>query len=250
VNSLQAAAGKKPVITIKGGRGKAGTRAVASHTAAMAGSADIWDIAFRQSGAIQVKDIGEMVNMAMLFDCLPPVRGKRIGMMGGGGGKGVISADLAEDAGFVLPPLSATIRGQLKEIVPDLWDWLGNPVDFSIWGDNGIKAGEIPRIFCESPEFDFLIVQISDENPMADDWWGTITQMEVDNMINVSKQKSKPVIGVLSSGKPGFRDFENIRWKTISEYRTKLVDARVPVFDSVGEAVSCMKKFVAYWDRH
>ena len=249
VNSLRAAAGKKPVIAIKGGRGKAGTRAVASHTAAMAGIADIWDIAFRQSGVVPVKDIGEMVNISMLFDCLPPIRGKRIGMMGGGGGKGVISADLAEDSGFILPPLSSTIRSQLKEIVPDLWDWLGNPVDFSIWGDNGIKAGEIPRIFSESPEFDFLIVQISDENPMADDWWGTITQMEVDNMINISKQKSKPVIAVLSSAKPGYRDFENIRWRTISEYRDKLMDAKVPTFDSIGEAVSAMNKFVAYWNK-
>ena len=101
----------------------------------------------------------------------------------------------------------------------------------------------------KSPEFDFLIVQISDENPMADDWWGTITQMEVDNMINISKQKSKPVIAVLSSAKPGYRDFENIRWRTISEYRDKLMDAKVPTFDSIGEAVSAMNKFVAYWNK-
>jgi acyl-CoA synthetase (NDP forming) len=250
LSSLKRAADRKPVIAIKGGRGQAGTRAVSSHTAAIAGSANLWDVVFKQAGVIRAGDIGEMVNLAMLFNWLPTETGNRIGMMGGGGGKGVISADLAEEAGFTLPPLSDSIREQLKEIVPELWDWIGNPVDFSIWGDNGIKAGEIPRIFSTSPDFDFLIVQISDENPMADDWWVNITKMEVDNTINISKQGLKPVIAVLSSAKPGFHDFENIRCKTISEYRDNLISARVPTFDSVAEAVAAMNKFVAYWKNH
>ncbi|MCX6006664.1 MAG: CoA-binding protein [Chloroflexi bacterium] len=249
IGSLRRAAARKPVIAIKGGIGQAGIKAVSSHTAAIAGSANLWDVAFKQVGVVRAGDIGEMVNLAMLFNWLPPVTGKRVGMMGGGGGKGVISADLAEGAGFTLPPLSLSIRSQLKEIVPDLWDWLGNPVDFSIWGDDGIKAGEVPRLFSESPEFDFLIVQISDENPMADDWWINIIKMEVENAINISKQGLKPVIAVLSSAKPGFRDFENGRWRTISEYRDKLMDADVPTFDSIGEAVSAMSKFVAFWNK-
>ncbi|RPJ63237.1 MAG: hypothetical protein EHM12_02800 [Dehalococcoidia bacterium] len=250
LSSLKQAADRKPVIAIKGGSGEAGTRAVSSHTAAIAGSANLWDVAFKQAGVVRAGDIGEMVNLAMLFNWLPPVTGKRIGIMGGGGGKGVISADLAEGAGFNLPTLSDSIREQLKEIVPELWDWLGNPVDFSIWGDNGIKAGEIPRIFNTSPDFDFLIVQISDENPMADDWWVNITRMEVDNTINISKQGMKPVIAVLSSAKPGFHDYENIRWRTISEYRENLMAARVPTFDSISEAVAAMSKFIAYWKTH
>jgi acyl-CoA synthetase (NDP forming) len=249
LDSLKRAAANKPVIAIKGGRGQAGIKAVSSHTAAITGSANLWDVAFKQAGVVRASDIGEMVNLAMLFNWLPPVTGKRIGMMGGGGGKGVISADLAEEAGFTLPPLSSSIRNQLKEIVPDLWDWLGNPVDFSIWGDNGIKAGEIPRLFNESPDFDFLIVQISDENPMANDWWVNIIKMEVENTINISKQGMKPVIAVLSSAKPGYRDFENIRWRTISEYRDRLMAAGVPTFDSIGEAVNAMSKFVAYWNK-
>jgi acyl-CoA synthetase (NDP forming) len=248
--SLKAASEKKPVIAIKGGRGQAGSRAVSSHTAAIAGSMNIWDMAFRQAGAIQVKDIGEMMDLAMLFNWLPPVRGNRAAIMGGGGGKGIMSADLAEDAGLVLPPLSAAIREQLKGVMPELWDWLGNPADFSVLGDNAISAGEIPRIFSESPEFDFLVIQISDDNPLADDMWTAVTQMEVDNAINAARQKLKPVIATLSSGKPGFRDFDNVRWKTISGYRTKLIDAGVPTFDDIGEAVRAMNKFVGYWKRH
>jgi acyl-CoA synthetase (NDP forming) len=248
--ALKAASKKKPVIAIKGGRGQAGARAVASHTAAIAGSVNTWDVAFRQAGAIQVKDIVEMMDVAMLFNWLPPVRGNRVGIMGGGGGKGVMSADLAEDAGLLLPPLSSEIRTELKEIVPDLWDWLGNPVDFSIWGDNGTKAGDIPRLFLSSSDFDFLIVQISDENPTADEWWAFITQMEVEGAINMARQKSKPVIATLSSGKPGFRDLDNVRWRTISEYRTKLIDAGVPTFDEIGSAVRTMSKFINYWKRH
>ncbi len=249
MDSLRRAAAGKPVIAIKGGVGQAGIKAVSSHTAAIAGSANLWDVAFKQAGVVRAGDIGEMVNLAMLFNWLPPVTGKRIGIMGGGGGKGVISADLAEEVGFTLPPLSSSIRSQLKIIVPDLWDWIGNPVDLSIWGDDALKSMEVPQLFSESPDYDFLIMQISDENPMADEWWVNIVKMQLENAINISKQGLKPVIAVLSSAKPGFRDFENVRWRTVSEYRDRLMDAKVPTFDNIEEAVKAMSKFVAFWNK-
>ncbi|MBN1376235.1 MAG: CoA-binding protein [Dehalococcoidia bacterium] len=250
VASLKNAAAAKPVIAIKGGRGKSGSRAVSSHTAAVAGSTDIWSVAFRQAGVIQVKDLSEMANMAMLFNSLQPVKGKRVGIMGGGGGKAVMAADLAEEAGFTVPPLSVKVRSQLKEVVPDIWDWINNPVDFSIWGDSMLQVGAVPEIFSRNPDFDFLLIQVSDENPLNDEMWVNVIKMEADNIVNVYKTGLKPVVAVLSSAKPAYRDLENIRWKTISESRSALVDAGVPTFDSVAEAVGAIKKFVGYWVRH
>jgi acyl-CoA synthetase (NDP forming) len=249
INSLKRATARKPVIVIKGGKGKSGTRAVSSHTAAIAGSQNLWHTAFRQCGAIEVNSIEEMIDLLSLFKYVPPISGRRVGMMGGGGGKGIISADVAEAGGLILPPLTDEIRARLKEIVPDLWDWLGNPIDFSIWGDSAFKAGEIPGMFVESPAYDLLILQCSDENPLADDWWVSIVKMETDNMIATSQLRRKPVIAVLSGAKPGFGDMSNVRWKTISELRTKLVDAGIPTFDTVAEAVGALDKFINYWDK-
>jgi acetyltransferase len=247
--SLKAAAARKPVIVIKGGKGIAGTRAVSSHTAAMAGEQNLWHTALKQCGAIEVSSIEAMIDLLMLFERITPLKGRRVGVMGGGGGKGVISADIAETAGLILPPLTEDIRNQLREIVPDLWDWLGNPIDFSIWGDSAFKSSVIPGIFINSPAYDFIILQCSDENPLDDDWWVTVVKMEAENMINAAKLHQKPVIAVLSGSKPGYEDLDNIRWKTVSELRSTLISAGLPVFSSFSEAVRAVGKYIDYWDR-
>jgi len=77
--------------------------------------------------------------------------------------------------------------------MPALWDWLSNPIDFSIWGDDAVKAGEVYRLFAESPDFDCLIMQVSDDNPLGDDWWVTVVQMEVDNIIDMYQRRTKPL---------------------------------------------------------
>ena len=249
MRSLKEAARKKPVIVIKGGRSKSGIRAVASHTAAIAGANNIWDTAFAQAGVMQVKDIDEMMDLLCLFNALPPIEGNRVGIIGGGGGKCIIAADLAEEAGLSVPPLSMEIRERLKVIVPALWDWLGNPVDFSIWGDDAFKAAEVRQVLSNSPDFDCLVTQISDDNPLDDEWWTAIIKMEVDDIISVHRQKTKPVIAVLSSARPGYSDLQNIRWKTISEQRSKLVAEKVPTFDTMAGAVRALAKYVNYWER-
>jgi acyl-CoA synthetase (NDP forming) len=249
LNSLKNAASKKPVVAIKGGRGISGVRAVSSHTAAIAGAHNLWQTAFNQSGVIEVNGFEEMVNQLTLFKYLRPIKGKRVGIIGGGGGKCVVAADLAEEAGLMVPPLSAEIRQKLKAIVPDLWDWLGNPIDYSIWGGSVIYDFEIPRLFVESPDFDFVIVEVSEDNPNTDDMWVNVVKLEVENIINILKNSQKPIIAILSGAKPGFDDLENIRWRTLAEQRSKLVQAKIPVFDTIAEAVSALSKYIDYWQK-
>jgi acyl-CoA synthetase (NDP forming) len=250
INSISRAAQKKPVIAIKGGRGKSGARAVSSHTAAVAGSLSMWETVFNQFNIMQVQDLDEMTNLLVLFSGLMPVRGRRLGIIGGGGGKGVLAADLAEEAGLTLPPLSPEMRGKLKPILPALWDWLSNPIDFSIWGDEAAKAGEVHRLFMESPDFDCLIIQVSDDNPMGDDWWVAIVQMEVDSIIAMHRSRAKPVVAVLSAAKPGYDDLENIRWRTLMEQRSRLTANKIPTFCSIAEAVHALAKYIDYWQKH
>ena len=64
-NTLSQAASTKPVIIMKGGRGKSGTRAVASHTASLAGSMKIWETLVPQAGAVSAESIDEMIDLAV-----------------------------------------------------------------------------------------------------------------------------------------------------------------------------------------
>jgi len=248
IDTLKRAATRKPVIAIKGGRGNSGARAAASHTAAIAGTQDLWQTAFHQTGVIEVNDFDEMASLLLLFNTLPPIYGRRAAIMGGGGGKAVIAADLAEEAGLIVPPLTQDIKNKLKHIVPDLWDWLGNPVDTSIWGDSGPMLSEVPRLFAESPDYDFTIIQSSEDNPMADDLWMYIVRWGVEITIDAFKKGGKPVIAVLSGGKPGQAGMQNVRWQTIAEQRSKLINEGVPVFDTMAEAVKSLSKYTGYWE--
>ena len=82
---LSQAASVKPVVLLKGGRGKAGTRAVASHTASLAGSTQIWRSAVTQAGAIWAETIEEMTDIAVALRFMERPRGPRVGIICGGG---------------------------------------------------------------------------------------------------------------------------------------------------------------------
>lgn len=247
LKTIKQTAAKKPVIAVKGGRGNSGTRAAASHTASLAGTQNIWHTALRQAGVMEVNNFDEMVNLLQLFYKLPPIYGNRAAIMGGSGGKSVIGADLAEEAGLQVPPLAFELREKLKKLAPEMWDWLGNPIDISIFGDNINTMHGIFDLLSDSPDYDFIIRQTTDENPMDDDLWTSIIRSEIDAVVVAFKRAKKPLVCVLSGGKPGLDGMKDIRWQTMAEMRSLLIREGVPVFDTMPEAVTAIGKYVRYW---
>ena len=119
---------KKPVVMLKGGRTAAGARAAASHSGAMATDGAVFDAACRQAGIIQVRQPMEMVDASAVFSSLPLPRGNRVGIVTLGGGWGVVTTDLCNENGLVLPDLPDDILEQLNKLLPDYWS-KGNPID-------------------------------------------------------------------------------------------------------------------------
>ncbi len=119
---------KKPVVMLKGGRTAAGARAAASHSGAMATDGAVFDAACRQAGIIQVRQPMEMVDASAVFSSLPLPRGNRVGIVTLGGGWGVVTTDLCNENGLVLPDLPDVIMEKLNALLPDYWS-KGNPID-------------------------------------------------------------------------------------------------------------------------
>ena len=94
---------KKPIILWKGGMSEQGARAAASHTGALAGSANIWNAMFKQTGIINVTSVAEVVDCAVAFQYLPLPKGPRVAVIGGQGGTGVGTADNCYALGLELP---------------------------------------------------------------------------------------------------------------------------------------------------
>jgi acyl-CoA synthetase (NDP forming) len=119
---------KKPVVALKTGRSKTGSKAAQSHSGALAGSFETYTAMFKQTGIIQVRNPTELLNVAGAMTNLPIPKSNRVGIMSLGGGWGVVTADECESAGLVLPALSNEIIEELNKRLPSYWN-KSNPID-------------------------------------------------------------------------------------------------------------------------
>ena len=100
----------KPIIVVKGGRSKAGSRAAGSHTAALLSASDVTvEALFQQAGVIRTETLGEMFGVAQLLSTQPPPRGRRVAILTNAGGPAVLCADALEAAGLEMPPTPASL---------------------------------------------------------------------------------------------------------------------------------------------
>jgi acyl-CoA synthetase (NDP forming) len=118
----------KPIVAVKGGGSKAGSRAARSHTAAAASSSTQVEALFRQAGVIVVNGLGELLDTVSLLAHQPLPAGRRLGVVGNAGGPCVLAADAAEAAGLTVPELAEATRAQLRMILP-AGAAVANPVD-------------------------------------------------------------------------------------------------------------------------
>jgi len=118
----------KPIIAVKSGRTRAGSRAAGSHTAALAASDAVVDELFRATGVIRAGTIDEMFDVAACLASQPLPTGRRVGVVTNAGGPGILAVDACEGAGLSVVEFSPGTRRQLSEFLPASAS-LGNPVD-------------------------------------------------------------------------------------------------------------------------
>jgi acyl-CoA synthetase (NDP forming) len=121
---------KKPVIVLKSGRTEAGQKAVASHTASLAGNDEINAAAFRQSGIIRARDNEHLFGLTKAFARQPIPRKNSALVVTYTGSLGVAATDTLYTNGMRLADLEPERKEQLWKILPDYVKNL-NPVDFS-----------------------------------------------------------------------------------------------------------------------
>jgi len=120
----------KPVLVWKAGRTASGSRAAASHTAALASDHTILRAVVRQARAIECRGIEELLDSVVIFHCQRPVTGCRLGIVSAPGGVAVAAADACEENGLVLASYSAESVERLQAILPAFGS-ARNPVDLT-----------------------------------------------------------------------------------------------------------------------
>lgn len=127
---IQSVSPHKPIIMLKGGASTRGAATVESHTGRMAGNQDIWKAICAQTGVVTVINMNEWVDTCLAFSLLPKTKGKRVFIIGGGGGSGVIFSDSCIREGLDVPMLSRASMKRIRTFVPIAGNIAGNPLDF------------------------------------------------------------------------------------------------------------------------
>ena len=152
----------KPLIVCKIGQSEPGRRAVASHTAALAGSHAAYRAIFQHYGVIEGSDFDEMLDLAAAFvacgDKLPA--GKRMAVCTASGGAGVWMADACVRAGLEVPELDAATRAVIDAIIPS-YGTSQNPIDVTAQGVFKLGYAAFAKFACESPVIDGVLVVVT-----------------------------------------------------------------------------------------
>lgn len=154
---------RKPIVIFKAGRTERGRMAAESHTRSLAGRDEVYDAVFRQCGVHRAATLEDLYDFSKALAYIPPPKGPRTLIVTSSGGSAIIATDVAEESGFRVSPLSSTLSGKLREILPPHCI-VGNPLDLT--GDT--DAERYRRVLeAAEGEFDVVMTIFGDPIPNA-----------------------------------------------------------------------------------
>lgn len=239
LRAVREAAAVKPVILLKGGRTEAGTRAVASHTGSLAGVGAAWEALFKQTGAVRVDSLDELVDLLVAFRFFPLPRGRNAGVIGGGGGASVLAADDCDMVGIRVPPLPPDIRKELRKFTPIAGTSISNPID-SMVVRQPQELAETIRLIASWDQIDMLLIHISVDFFLRDPDGEKRVYEVRETLMKAAKDAGKPTaiaIRRISSAESAKLSFT---------VQVSFAEAGISVYPSLARAASAVSKFIAY----
>jgi len=236
----------KPVIILKGGLTESGARAAASHTGSMAGGESIWSALFNQTGAVRVESLEEIADVTQAFLHLPATKGRRVAILGTGGGVSVAAADTCARSGLELPPFHDQLLKELRVFIPPAGNMIRNPVDAEIVFMDPKALDQTLSLVNAESNVDMMIIALHL------DWF-----MEMgggDHLIRLAsllgeKRKSgtlnKPMVVAWRSYQKSIEAM-----KTIKAFEDKLIEVEIPVYKGLPSAANALARWAAYHRFH
>ena len=244
IDLLKRSDGLKPIVLFKGGRTKAGSRAVTSHTASMSGEDSLWEAMCRQYGIIRVHSVHEMADVLLAFQFLRPATGRRVLVMGGGGGGSVAAADVCELEGFEVPPLPPEMREQIQSFAPEVWSLISNPMDGSVMG----SLETMVRCFQMGSQWEGVDLLLGNSSAiwLLDDQEGAKRHdLSIQFLIDLARGSTKPMVIYINAGDT------STAWRVEARLRSQeqCRDAGIPVYPNIQRATRALAHFTSYHRR-
>lgn len=124
-----------PIAVCKAGSSELGRELALTHTASLAGSAELYDALFARYGVARAGSVPELIETLKALTVLGPLGGRRVFVFTCSGAESALAADSAAAHGIELPPPTRKTRTALAEVLPE-FALLGNPLDYgnALWG--------------------------------------------------------------------------------------------------------------------
>ena len=167
----------KPVIVLKAGKTREGSRVVSSHTASMAGDYEVFRAVLEQFGIVEARSEQEMISLCEVLSCYHKGIGRSLGIISGSGGHAALAADLCAayglEAAAFPESLAETLRGVVAPGIRDIASFR-NPVDLTGSAMDSDFV-EVARILSRREEIDcllFLLLPLLPQVPILSDRGG------------------------------------------------------------------------------
>jgi len=216
----------KPVVILKIGQSEYGSKAAASHTAAMVGSDDINSTVFKKHGVIRVADVDELYETAALAH---RATGKRLGnivVFGFSGGANGFASDVLGAEGLRLAEFGPGTVRDLGRLLPK-YAVVGNPIDLTtrIFTEQDLHRRCLEAI-TRAAETETILIPIPGD-------YGTLTEQLADDVIAIGRQTDKLIVPVWMS-------------TDVGEGFATLARGGMLPFRSVGKAVVALRRLADY----
>lgn len=215
----------KPLLLLKTGRTPAGARAVAAHTASVAGDDAAFDAALAHHRVIRVDSMEAWADTALAFIGGRRAGGSRISIVTLSGGAGAIAADCAVELGLSVDTWTDTVaRVDLAAQLPTFAS-VANPIDVtgSMINDVSLLERSLASV-CANDETDCVLVVLGN----ADRSGAEI----VATLIEAQRATDKPffVSWTGGSGRP----------------RQALLETGIPCYPDPNRALRALRRVVDY----
>jgi acyl-CoA synthetase (NDP forming) len=236
---------RKPVIILKGGITPAGARAASSHTGALTSSGQVWETLYKQTRVLKVDSFEEGVDQLMALVRLSQMHGRRIAIVGRGGGPAVATTDMCEKAGLSVPSLTKETRKKILELLPLAGTGMSNPVEVGIDGRGRVSKEyyDVLSLVAHDPNIDIMLVRINIEVASL---VVEIGDEQINEFVNIWAKATntlpKPLAVVFDRGE---------YWQPIKlayQMREACSKAGVASFPSVESATKAISKAMQYYE--
>ncbi len=218
----------KPIIAIKAGITKEGSKAAISHTGALAGESEVYFAAFKQANINRAASLEEVFNFARILEKTIQPRGNKIQIITNGGGYGILTTDAVIKNNLNLAGLDKKTISSLKKQFPELVV-VSNPMD--LIGDATTERYRIAIEAClNDNNVDILLLIVLYQTPLID------TSI-LDIITEFNDLKKKPIIVVSTGG-----EFTDV-------LKRSLEDNGIANFTFPEEAVKSIKALVDYYSK-